>query len=187
MPLQRPRRIFRSSPLARPSPAMLRAAIVAVAGLAGLGLLGAAALAIAGLSTDLFGRTPPPTGRVLTAEPAQVAVIDGGTLRLDRQVVRLLGVDPPPRGESCGGTADCGSAAANALAVLVRRKPISCELHGRDDMGRPLGACVAAGTDLNRAVVATGWARAGTEREDLREAESSARAQRIGLWATTER
>lgn len=162
---------------------MLRATIVAVAGLAGLGLLGAAALAISGLSTDLFGRTPPPTGRVLAAEPAQVAVIDGGTLRLDRQVVRLLGVDPPPRGERCGPVADCGSAAANALAGLVRRKPVSCALHGQDDMGRPLGACDAASTDLNRAVVAAGWARAGAGRKDLHEAESRARAQRIGLWA----
>jgi endonuclease YncB( thermonuclease family) len=114
-------------------------------------------------------------------------VIDGGTLRIDRQVVRLLGVDPPPRGESCGGAADCGSAAANALAVLVREKPVSCALHGQDRMGRPLGACDAAGTDLNRAQVAAGWARAGTARPDLRQAESSARAERIGLWAGTER
>jgi endonuclease YncB( thermonuclease family) len=162
---------------------MLRATLVAVAGLAGLGLLGAAALVIAGLSTALFGSTPPPTGRILTAEPAEVAVIDGGTLRMDHQVVRLLGVDPPPRGESCAAAADCGGAAANALAGLVRRKPVSCALHGQDDMGRPLGACDAAGTDLNRALVAAGWARAAPERPDLRQAEEAARAERIGLWA----
>ncbi len=166
---------------------MLRAAIVTVAGLAGFGLLGAAALTIAGLSTDLFGRTPPAATRSLAAQPAQVAVIDGGTLRIDRQVVRLLGVEPPARGESCGSAADCGSAAANALAGLVREKPVSCALRGQDRMGRPLGACEAAGTDLNRAVVAAGWAHATGGRPDLRDAESSARAERRGLWAKTER
>jgi endonuclease YncB( thermonuclease family) len=185
LPLQRPRRIFRSSSLARPGPATLRAAIVAVVGLAGIGLLGTAALAIAGLSTDLFGRTPPATTRIVAAQPAYVAVIDGGTLRMDQQVVRLLGVDPPARGESCGPAADCGRAAANALAGLVRERPVSCALRGQDGTGRPLGVCDAAGTDLNRAMIAAGWGRASTERADLHAAESSARARRIGLWADT--
>lgn len=187
MPLQRPRRIFRSSSLARPNPATLRTAIVALAGLAALGVLGAAALVIAGLSTDLLGRTPPAAIRTLAAPPAQVVVIDGGTLRMNRQVVRLLGVDPPERGASCGTATDCGTAAANALAGLVREKPVSCAVRGQDDMGRPLGACHAAGTDLSRAVIAAGWARADTERPDLREAERSARAGRLGLWADTGR
>jgi len=187
LPLQHPRRIFRSSSLARPSPATLRTAILALVGLATLGVLGTAALVIAGLSTVRFGRTQPAATRTLAAQPAQVAVIDGGTLRMNHQVVRLLGVDPPERGESCGSAADCGTAAANALAGLVREKPVSCALHGQDDMGRPLGACHAAGTDLNRAVIAAGWARADTEKPDLRDAERSARTGRLGLWADTER
>lgn len=186
MPLQRPRRIFRSS-LARPCPASLRTAIVALAGLAVLGVLGVAALVVAELSTDLFGRTQPPASRTLAAQATQVAVIDGGTLRINRQVVRLLGVDPPERGESCGPAADCGTAAANALAGLVRERPVSCTLRGQDAMGRPLGACDAAGIDLNRAVIAAGWARADSARPDLRDEERSARAGRLGLWADTGR
>jgi endonuclease YncB( thermonuclease family) len=163
---------------------MLRTATVALAGLGALGVLGAAALAIGGRSTDLFGHTPVAT-RTVAARPSEIAVIDGGTLRMNRQVVRLLGVDPPERGESCGAATDCGTAAANALAGLVREKPVSCALRGQDSMGRPLGACHAAGTDINRAVIAAGWARADTDGSDLREAERSARAGRLGLWADT--
>ena len=177
MPLQRRRRIFRSSLLPRPGPVMARAILVGVAG-----VLIAGGLLAAWREADLFSAAPPPSGH-LAADPAQIAVIDGGTLRVDRQVVRLLGVDPPPRGESCGNEADCGSAAANALAGMVRQKPVTCALHGQDGLGRPLGVCDAAGTDLNRAVVAAGWARAGSGLPDLQQVESGARADRRGLWA----
>lgn len=153
-----------------------------VAGLLAIGIVGAGAVVVTGMSASLFDRTSAPTGR-LVAEPAQIAVIDGGTLRMDRQVVRLLGVDPPSRGRSCGLAADCGNAAANALADLVRQKPVSCALHGQDPMGRPLGICDAGGTDLNRTLVAAGWARAGSALPGLRQAESDARADRAGVWA----
>lgn len=177
MPLQRPRRIFRPSLLARPGPALLRATLVGAA-LATFG----AALVLVAANMEFSGHAVPSPSR-LSAEPSQVAVVDAGTLRINRQVVRLLGVDPPPRGERCGSADDCGTAAANALADLVRQKRVVCALQDQDPLGRPLAVCEAAGTQINRAVVASGWARAESGAADLRAIESAARAGRLGLWA----
>ena len=57
---------------------------------------------------------------------------------------------------------DCGAAATNALAAMVREAPVTCRVTGVDGLGRPFAVCQASGTELNRAVVAAGWARADT-------------------------
>ena len=125
---------------------------------------------------------------VLDAPPAQVAVVDAGTLRLQDHVVRLLGVDPPERGATChshdGRGFDCGAAATNAVAALIRETPVACRLNGQDDFGRAYGVCEASGTELNRAVIAAGWARADRTRPSFRRDEESARSEGRGLWAS---
>jgi endonuclease YncB( thermonuclease family) len=151
-----------------------------------LGAAGGAGLVLVGLSTDLFGRAPPPFSRI-SAPAAQVAVVDGDTLRLRSTVVRLAGVQAPPRGQFChdadARTVDCGGAAVSALAALIGRRDVACSLHGRDRMDRPLARCEAGQINLNRALVASGWARAETGEEQLAQAESEARSSHLGLWS----
>ena len=175
MPLKQPRRIFRSS--ASPRPRVVRTAMAGLAAVVGAGVL-----VSVGLSTDLFGRSPPGPDRV-AAEAGQVAVIDGDTLRVNELVIRLRGVEAPERGDVCRGGADCGGAATSALAGLVRDRRIECRLDGHDGAGRPYAACQANGTDLSRAVVASGWARARPGVPELADLELRARRQRAGLWA----
>jgi endonuclease YncB( thermonuclease family) len=143
-------------------------------------------LVLVGLTTDLFGSAPPPPSRI-SAPGAQVAVVDGDTLRLRDMVVRLAGVQAPPRGQFChdedAQMVDCGGAAASALASLIDGRDVSCRLHGHDPMGRPLARCDAGQTNLNRAVVASGWARAEAGEEQLAQAESAAQADHRGLWS----
>lgn len=185
MHLRRPRRIFRGTTLGVPATGLgtvLRSTVLV--GLAGAGL--GAVVLLAGrppeLPADVFARVPA-AGQV-TAGPQQVAVVDGGTLRLADTVVRLQGVTAPSRGRLCpdglGGGYDCGAAASAALASLVHDRRVDCRLDGHDRSGLPQGMCEAAGTDLGQALVATGWARA--DAAGLREAEAGARAARIGLW-----
>ena len=171
-----PRRIFRSTMAARSSRAgrALLAWTLAAAG--------TAALVMVGLSSDLFGRAPPGPERLL-AEPGQVAVVDGDTLRLAGQVVRLDGVQAPSRGDTCRSGADCGGAATSALAGLVRDRKVECRLSGHDRLGRPYAACAANGRDLSSAIVASGWARASEARPALADLELRARQQGAGLWA----
>jgi endonuclease YncB( thermonuclease family) len=125
-----------------------------------------------------------PAGLRLSAPAAHLAVLDGDTLRLGDQVVRLAGITAPARGSVCHGegqsSLDCGSAAANALASLVRGSPVDCIVRGHDDEGRPVGHCQAGGTGLSEALVLNGWAKAETV--DLRQPETTAREAGRGIW-----
>lgn len=127
-----------------------------------------------------------PSGMRLSAPAASLAVLDGNTLRLGDQVVRLAGIAAPARGSVChdGGQShvDCGVAAANALASLVRGSAVDCTIHGHDGAGRPVGNCQAGDTRLSEALVRDGWARA--EVEALRQPETVARAAGRGIWRT---
>jgi endonuclease YncB( thermonuclease family) len=120
----------------------------------------------------------------LSAESDQLAVLDGDTLRVGEHVVRLAGIAAPQRGSVCHGEAqtelDCGSAAANALAALVRGRFVDCAIRGHDPQGRPAADCSVGGRRLNVALVQDGWARA--EAADLQDAEAAARAAGRGIW-----
>jgi endonuclease YncB( thermonuclease family) len=125
---------------------------------------------------------------VAAAAPAalaseNVAVVDGETLRLSGHVVRLEGVAAPRRGEACRLATDCAGAAASRLARLVRDQRVACTVDGADQVGRAVASCQAGGTDINRAVVASGWALASVNSPGLKQAEQTARAQHLGLWA----
>ena len=77
LPISRPRRIFRPTTAALPT---LGLALVLLSGVAAAGV----ALAIRhwpGVPTSA-ATPPPPAPDRLDAQPAQVAVVDGGTLRL---------------------------------------------------------------------------------------------------------
>jgi endonuclease YncB( thermonuclease family) len=140
--INRPRRIFRSD-FPRLEPQRLAA------------LLGVGLMAAAGVSLSMLPHretAPALSAETLSTPPAQVAVIDGGTLRLGDRVVLLQGVAPPPRGVACGAQEDCGGAAANALAALVRDAAVACRVTDVDSLGRPLAICQAGGKELNRAV-----------------------------------
>ena len=159
-----------------------------MAGLLGTTVVGALLLVVQ--PADLFGRAPAQTGAV-TVLPAQVAVVDGQTLRLGEIVVRLHGVAAPPRGATClkpdNSRFDCGAAASEALAGQLRGLSVSCKLYGRDTAGFLQGLCEAEGRDVNRGIVASGWARARSETPGFAAAsfgdeEGQARAAHRGLW-----
>ena len=139
MSINRPRRIFRSD-FPRLEPKRLAA-------LLGVGLIAAAGVSVAMLPHR--DTAPAPPAESLSAPPAQVAVVDGGTLRLGDRVVLLQGVEPPPRGVACGAHEDCGGAAANALEALVREAAVACRVTGVDGLGRPFAICQAGGKELN--------------------------------------
>ena len=161
--------------------------------------LAAAGIVVNGLSRQTGGTAAPqpdagpdvgPDAGIerLAAQPGQVAVVDGGTLVLRGRVVRLLGVDPPMRGATTckaanGSTVDCWSAATNALAALVWDRPVACIVRGQDELGRPYAVCDARGTDLNRAQVAAGLARASNALPALKRDEDQARSGHRGVWA----
>lgn len=110
--------------------------------------------------------------------------IDGDSLTLGQEEVRLKDIDAPEGRQSCrrGGTDwACGDAARDELRRLIAGREVSCRSVERDKHGRLLGFCEAGGLDLNREMVAAGLAVSfgGYTRE-----EADAKRQRRGIWGS---
>lgn len=124
-----------------------------------------------------------------TARPtlAGVAsVIDGDTLEVHGTRIRLWGLDAPEAQQHCqradGRAWRCGSEAANRLADLIGRRPVTCSQKGVDRYKRVIAACVVGGTDINGWLVANGWALAYTRYSKAYvRLESRARQARAGI------
>jgi endonuclease YncB( thermonuclease family) len=127
------------------------------------------------------------TGRI-------VGVIDGDTVDLltDAKVlirVRLSGIDAPEKKQAFGNVAKqaLSSLAFNRMTLVTGEK--------KDRYGRLIGKIVVAGTDVNLRMVQLGLAwhfkkyereQAAGDKLSYAQAETTARAQRVGLWVDRE-
>ena len=110
-------------------------------------------------------------------------VLDGDTISIRHERIRLLGLDAPESAQGCdrGGRAwDCGAAATAALQRLVDGKVVRCDVKGQDRYGRHLALCRADGIDLAAEMVRRGMAVIYIG-DDYRPEEAEARAARRGL------
>ncbi len=135
-------------------------------------------------------RTPSST-RPLPRGPVtgRAWVIDGDTLQVAGERVRLFGIDAPERYQDCrdgdGQDYICGRAAMRALIGLIGRTPVTCTPLEHDRYDRDVALCMVAGRDLSEAMVRAGQAieLARFSRGRYGAAEREARAARRGLWA----
>ncbi|WP_332683428.1 thermonuclease family protein [Bosea sp. (in: a-proteobacteria)] len=112
--------------------------------------------------------------------------IDGDSLRLAGEELRLEGIDAPEYRQTCqdrgGRDVACGRQARRALAAMLARGNVTCTVSRRDRYGRGLARCRQGEADINAALVRTGQALAYG---DYRAQEEEARAAGRGLWALT--
>ncbi len=117
------------------------------------------------------------------------SIIDGDTLDIHGQRIRLYGIDAPESKQLCeegGKPVRCGQAAAKALDALIGRRPVSCLAKDRDRYGRTVAVCHLGKVDLNDWMVRGGHAVAYTRYgRDYAAAEAEARRARRGVWAGT--
>ena len=113
-------------------------------------------------------------------------VIDGDTIDIAGQRIRLLGIDAPERGQSCKWpekTVPCGDIAADALTGTVAAQDVRCETRGKDRYGRWIAVCFAGEIDIGQNVVYMGWALAYRKYStDYVATEEDAREARRGMW-----
>ena len=115
-------------------------------------------------------------------------VIDGDTLEIHGQRVRLQGIDAPESGQLCrldGAPWRCGEDAASGLAKKIDRRPVTCREHDPNRHDHIVATCMVAGEDLGEWMVARGWAVAYyLHSYEYSRAEHRAKAARRGIWAS---
>ena len=126
----------------------------------------------------------------LAASPAGLGrAIDGDSLMVGETEVRLHGIDAPEFTQTCqrdGRAWECGSEAAYQLSKLVNGKQVTCTTLGADVHGRTLARCRVGETDLNRTMVAMGYALAYRRYSTAYvSAEESAKLSKRGIWTGT--
>jgi endonuclease YncB( thermonuclease family) len=119
----------------------------------------------------------------------RASVIDGDTLEIHGERIRLFGIDAPEGAQTCqrdGEPWPCGRRAAFALAGRIGNRTVSCDPRDRDRYGRLVAVCIAGAEDLNAWMVRQGWALAYRRySKDYVADEDAARQQEAGMWSGT--
>ena len=113
-------------------------------------------------------------------------VIDGHTIEIAGEPIRLFGIEAPARDQSCtrdGRSWPCGLEAEFALAFELAEHWVTCHERGRDGDNRVVAICFMGPYDIAAHMVRLGWVRAlRTESPDYVNEEKRARVARIGIW-----
>ena len=120
----------------------------------------------------------------------QVRVLDGDTLLITGERVRLVGFDAPESRQQClsaqGAVYPCGRKATQFLKDLITGKSLTCESQGTDKYGRTLARCWIGRRPLGSHMVEAGQAVVWPWGEAFYLAEQeTARTAGAGLWAGT--
>lgn len=124
---------------------------------------------------------------VLHADVAgSASVIDGDTIEIHGQRIRLHGIDAPEGDQLCQVEAKswrCGQQASLALDAKIAQRPVSCKQKDLDRYHRIVAVCFAGSEDLNAWMVAEGWALAYRQYStDYVGQERAASAAHKGIW-----
>ena len=123
----------------------------------------------------------------LAALDGQARVIDGDTLVVSGQHIRLGGIDAPETKQVCQRDGDwrCGLAATEALKALIGTSAVRCKGSTKDRYKRLIATCWVGSVNLNEDMVRSGWAVA-YRRYSITyvPAEDEARGNKTGVWAS---
>jgi endonuclease YncB( thermonuclease family) len=127
-----------------------------------------------------------PSSRVFADMVGKARIIDGDTVEIAGERIRLQGIDAPESRQVCtvvGQEWRCGESATLALVDETAGQPLTCKGNKRDRYGRLIAVCYAGDDNLNAWMVREGWAVAYRRySKDYVEEEAEARAAGRGVW-----
>jgi len=105
------------------------------------------------------------------AQQGPARVVDGDTLDIAGERIRLHGIDAPERDQTCtidGREWGCGIAAWGHLVQMIAGQVVRCDPRDVDQYGRTVAVCFADGQDISATMVAEGWAHPKRRSRHLR-------------------
>lgn len=125
------------------------------------------------------------------AEPivGRASVVDGDTIEIHGQRIRLNGIDAPESNQLCldakGKKYRCGQKASLALADFVDARPMTCIEVDRDRYKRIVAVCTAGKIDIAEWMVRNGhaldWPRYSNGAYNFE--QEAARTAKRGMWS----
>lgn len=125
------------------------------------------------------------------------SVIDGDTIEIQGERIRILDIDAPERGQLCfkklqsidEGAWPCGLQAALALSDWIGEQTVTCETTTKETtelFKTWLAHCAVAGQDVAEWLAASGWAVPDRKCkcDAIRDAAHDARAAQLGIWGS---
>ena len=113
-------------------------------------------------------------------------VIDGDTIHIGNNKIRLHGIDAPEKEQKCiedGRKWSCGMESTRFLKKLINNYKIQCDTKGQDKYNRYIGVCYKDNIDINSEMVINGWAIAYRYYSlDYIEEENLAKSKKVGIW-----
>lgn len=111
----------------------------------------------------------------------------GDQVQIGNVRIRLGGIDAPSSDQLCLNTKGerwtCGIAARDELIKHAGNRSWTCHVRSIDRRGRTVARCEADGQDIQKWLVANGWALAYTRASHDYEAdEKAAREAKAGMW-----
>lgn len=116
----------------------------------------------------------------------KVKIIDGDTIHIKNNKIRLHGIDAPERKQKC--TIDlqdwyCGKQSTEELKKLINKQDVQCLINDVDIFNRYVAICFIDNLNINQWMVKNGWAIAYRYySKDYIKEEKFARENKLGIW-----
>ena len=125
--------------------------------------------------------------KVLNAS-SSLKIIDGDTIILNSEKIRLYGIDTPEIKQTCtdnyGHTYLCGVKAKLELEKIIGSRKVSCIKKTKDRYKRSISICYADENDINSLMVRSGWALAYRKySKKYVKDEAIAKLNDAGMWS----
>ena len=123
-------------------------------------------------------------------------VIDGDTIRIKNNKIRLFGIDAPERKQQCqkpwlsisfltlNKNYQCGKISTDRLKIKINNKFIMCKSRNKDRYNRFIAECFKDKTNINKWMVSSGYAVAYRKySKKFVSQENLAKKDKLGLWS----
>ena len=116
-------------------------------------------------------------------------VIDGDTIHIGKNKIRLHGIDAPEKNQKCvfnNKDWECGKNSTLALREMIENSPVICRINDVDRYKRYIAVCFSDKKSLNKMMVKNGWAIAYRYySKDYIDEEFIAKRKKLGIWRGT--